>query len=163
MRTANRNCRYIAMTITYIRAIRDAAEIRADAVNRYANELKDADCSSRTVQAHLTAIKGSARWLARNNKLPHDPLASVTKPNSKTDCRRERRVLLLDEWPWLRDVTHFGAERFEMSGSERAVVYATAIQTGLRSSELRSVTPGRLFLYYDPPFITCKAGSPKKA
>jgi len=41
------------------------------------------------------------------------------------------------------------------------LLYAVAIQTGLRSSELRSLTRGRLFLDGDEPFITCKAGSTK--
>jgi integrase len=38
---------------------------------------------------------------------------------------------------------------------------ATAIQTGLRSSELRSLTRGRPYVDADPPYITCKAGSTK--
>mgnify|MGYP002528190765 CR=1 FL=1 len=35
------------------------------------------------------------------------------------------------------------------------------IQTGLRSIELRSLTRGRMFLDFQPPFITCKARSTK--
>jgi hypothetical protein len=41
------------------------------------------------------------------------------------------------------------------------LLYAVAIQTGLRSSELRSLTRGRLFLHVVEPFNTCKAGSTK--
>jgi hypothetical protein len=37
------------------------------------------------------------------------------------------------------------------------MLYETAIQTGLRNSELRSLTRGNLFLDVDQPFITCKA------
>jgi hypothetical protein len=48
-----------------------------------------------------------------------------------------------------------------MPAEERMLLYAVAIQTGLRSSELRSLTRGRLFLDGDEPFITCKAGSTK--
>ena len=54
-----------------------------------------------------------------------------------------------------------GAERYEMPAEERMLLYAVAIQTGLRSSELRSLTRGRLFLDGNEPFITCKAGSTK--
>lgn len=43
------------------------------------------------------------------------------------------------------------------------LLYATAIQTGLRSSELRSVSRGRLFLDSTPPYVTCKARSTKNA
>jgi integrase len=44
---------------------------------------------------------------------------------------------------------------------ERVTLYALAIQSGLRSSELRSLTPGRLFLDSPTPNLTCKAGSTK--
>ncbi len=41
------------------------------------------------------------------------------------------------------------------------MLYQTAIQTGLRAGELRSLTRGRLYLDAKPPRITCKAGSTK--
>ncbi len=41
------------------------------------------------------------------------------------------------------------------------LVYYTAIQTGLRSSELRSLSRGRLFLDNKSPYVTCKARSTK--
>ena len=48
-----------------------------------------------------------------------------------------------------------------MSGLERALLYATAIQTGLRSSELRSLTRGKLQLKSVPPFILADAARTK--
>ena len=51
-----------------------------------------------------------------------------------------------------------------MTGKERAALYATAIQTGLRSSELRSLTKARLHLDHPKqPYVTCKAGDTKNA
>ena len=44
-----------------------------------------------------------------------------------------------------------------MNPSERLALYTTAIQTGLRSNELRSLTRGKLFLDDEKPFIICKA------
>jgi integrase len=41
------------------------------------------------------------------------------------------------------------------------MLYRTAIQSGLRSNELRSLTRGRLYFDSKPPYITCKAGSTK--
>jgi hypothetical protein len=71
-------------------------------------------------------------------------------------------MLLPDEWQWLRSVTlSESVERFGMSAAERVLLYATAIQTGLRSGELRGLTRGRLFLEGGQPYITCKAGSTK--
>jgi len=169
MRAADRSADHVARTARFIRAIAEAAGfvtiagITADAVNTFATELREKR-SARTVEAHLTAIKGFTRWLTENDKLPRDPLASVKKPNPKSDRRRERRMLLPDEWQWVRSVTLAeGVERFGMTAAERALLYTTAIQTGLRSGELRSLTRGRLFLEGEQPYVTCRAGSTKNA
>ena len=69
MRTGNRSEKHITRTLTCIREIAEAAgflraaDISADAVNRYAGQLKDECLSARTVQAYLTAIKGFTKWL----------------------------------------------------------------------------------------------------
>ena len=169
MQTANRKPKHITTTIGYIRAIAQEAEwatvsdISADDVSRWAGRLKEQGRSARTIQAYLTAAKSFTRWLANNHKLPRDPLASVQKPDPKADRRRERRMLLPEEWHWLRAATADSAERDGMTGSERMLLYAVAIQTGLRAGELRSLTRGRLFLDADNAFITCKAGQTKNA
>ena len=72
-----------------------------------------------------------------------------------------RRILLPDEWPWLRSATTAGPERMGMQAQDRNLLYAIAIQSGLRSAELRSLTRGQLFLIGDGPFITCAAGDTK--
>ena len=164
MIAANRDVKHIATTVSYIRTICQesgfavVADIEADGVNLYASRLKQLGRSARTVQAHLVAIKGFTRWLTEHRKLTHDPLALVQRPNAKADQRRERRMLLHDEWDWLRMTTLAGVERYGMPPVERVLLYVVAIQTGLRSSELRSLTRGRLFLDSKPPYITCKAG-----
>ncbi len=167
LRAANRTAKHITSTTNFIRCIAEhagfetAADISADGVNRYAGKLRDEGRSARTVQAHLNAIKAFTKWLTEHLKLPRDPLASVKKPNPKADRRRERRMLLPDEWRQLEAVTSSGFQRYGMTGQERLLLYRTALQTGLRSNELRSLTRGRLYLDSTPPNIVCKAGSTK--
>ena len=167
MRAANRTAEHVTRTIGFVRIISEwagfsiATDIAADAVNRYAGKLRDDGRSSRTIQAHLTAIKGFTKWLSENHKLPRDPLASVKKPNPKADRRRERRMLLPEEWRRVKAVTNSGQERYGVSGAERALLYETAIQSGLRSNELRCLTRGRLYFDADTPYITAKAGNTK--
>jgi len=167
MAAAGRDPKHVSSTIDYIEKVCSAADfgiigaITADGVNAYAQDLGQRR-SARTVQAYLTAIKGFTRWLAQDGKLPADPLASVRKPNPKADRRRERRMLLPEEWTWLRSVTLAeGVERFGIAAGERVLLYATAVQTGLRSSELRSLIRRRLFLEGERLHITCAAGSTK--
>ena len=164
---ANRSVQYIRDTLCYIRSIAEhagftiAADINADGVNSYANELMEKGKSARTVQANLTAIKGFTKWLTAHHKLPRDPLSSVKNPNPKADRRRERRMLLPEEWQWLQSTTRCGAARYGMTGQQRVLLYMTAIQTGLRAGELRSLTRGKLFLEADRPYIVCQAGNTK--
>jgi hypothetical protein len=86
---AHRKPKHVAQTIRYIRTIVDAkgwtcaADINADGVNGFAADLRtlgERGRSARTIQAHLTAIKGFTKWLSAHHKLPRDPLVSVTKP-----------------------------------------------------------------------------------
>lgn len=145
-----------------------ASDISADGVNAYASAAETAGKSSRTIQAHLTAIKGFASWLVETGKLPSDPLASVKKPNPKANRKRERRMLLPDEWNWLRktisgDTFKAGKVTIHVTANERLLLYATAIQTGLRSNELRSLTPGKLYLAVELPYIVAKASMTKNA
>jgi integrase len=164
---AARDPKHISSTISNIRTISKsegfttASDITADGVNLYASRLKDIGRSARTIQAHLTAIKSFTKWLVEHDKIARDPLSSVKKPNPKADRRKERRMLLHDEWHWLRSTTALGPIREGMSSMERVLLYAVAIQTGLRSSELRSITRNRLYLDGNQPSMTCKARSTK--
>ncbi len=138
-----------------------ATDINADGMNGYANDMKRSNRSAQTIKNHLTAVKGFARWLFTNGKLAYDPLVSVRSPNAAADRRLRRRMLLPDEWAWLRSATLQGPVRKGMSGCERMLLYATAIQTGLRFAELQSLRRGQLHLGDSPAFITCEAGCTK--
>lgn len=48
-----------------------------------------------------------------------------------------------------------------MTGIERAMLYSLAIQTGLRSGEIRSLTRGKLHLTSNPLFVMADAGATK--
>ena len=167
LRAAGRNEQYIVDTLAMIRAVIGAAgftaaiDISADGVNHYATNLKEGK-SARRVHAYLTAVKGFTRWLTAAGKLSVDPLAGVKKPDPNSNRSMRRRILLPNEWQWLRSVTLADrAERYGMSAAERVLLYAVAIQTGLRANELRSLSRGSLFLADPQPYVTCKAGSTK--
>jgi len=137
------------------------ADISADKVNRFIAQLKDEGRSPRTIGTYLQAIKGFTRWLTRHGKLSFDPLITLSKPSAETDRRIVRRYLSHEEWQWLDAVTRQRGIRFGMSGTERAILYSLAIQTGLRSGEIRSLTRGKLHLTTNPPFVMADAGSTK--
>lgn len=154
-----RNAERVVRAIAQAAGFHAVADITADGVNRYVRDLREAKKRSPcTIHGYLTAIKGFTKWLATHHKLPRDPLSSIRKPNPNVGRKRPRRMLLPDEWLWLRDTTAKGPLVHDMPAAERVLLYAVAIQTGLRSNELRSLTKGQLFLDHNQPFITCEAG-----
>ncbi|NQT54511.1 tyrosine-type recombinase/integrase [bacterium] len=108
---------------------------------RYATSLKAKGRSARTVHRKLTAIKGFSRWLCVTERQRTDPLQQVQKPNIRTDRRGVRRALTDDEIGRLLHVAEQGPAIIGMSGPDRAILYRVALGTGLRASELRSLTP----------------------
>ena len=161
---------YIADTIGKIRTLCASAgfklpdDIRENGVNHFLVKMKDEERTSpRTIGAWITAMKGFTNWLAKNGRIHGNPLAGMTKPNPKKDRRLERRMMLPDEWHWLRDVTRRSGERYGMKAAERVLLYETAIQSGLRAGELRELTKIRLFLDGKTPYVLARASTTKNA
>ncbi len=142
-------------------SISNLADISADRLNRFTANLRSKKRSARTIASYIQSIKGLTRWAVRNGKLLSDPLATVRKPSVEDDRKLTRRFLTVDEWHWLDSSTRQGDFRFGMTGQERAILYALAIQTGLRSNECRSLTRGKLHLTQSPPFVIADAKSTK--
>ena len=137
------------------------ADLTADAMNDFAANQRAEGKSARTIESYIQAAKGFTRWLVINGKLVADPLATVKKPSTEDDRRVVRRYLTREEWTWLDSVSRSSPTRYGMTGLERALLYSTAIQTGLRSNELRSLTRGKLNLTINPPFILAKPAGTK--
>ena len=94
-----------------------------------------------------------------DGRLPADPIARVKKPAPIR--QRERRFLSVDEWRWLRATTDNGPERMGMDGRARRLLYELAIQTGLRSGELRSIARSSLMLAAERPYVLLEARQTK--
>lgn len=167
LRAKKNGDKHIKSTVRCIREIAEsegfvtARDINADSVNNYAAQLHRDGLSSRTVQAHLGAMKHFTLWLDKHHKLPRNPLSSVKKPNPKADRRYERRLFLPEEWRWLEMATINGPARYGIDPEDRRLLYTAALQTGLRSNELRETSRGRLYLTVSAPYITAKPRSTK--
>ncbi|MCR9296471.1 MAG: tyrosine-type recombinase/integrase, partial [bacterium] len=140
---------------------RTLRDIDADGVNIYCQSRLDDGRSARTVGSYVTAIKTFTRWCVKTGRLAADPLATVSKPNPESDRRVHRRALDHDEWRWIDAMTRQSGEAWGMTGQERAMLYALAIQTGLRSREIEALTRGKLNLTASPPFVVAKTGTTK--
>ena len=70
-------------------------------------------------------------------------------------------MILQSEWPWLVKALPTAPLQNGLSGSERAILYRVAIETGLRVQELIGLNRGKLHLAAKPPFLLCKAAGTK--
>jgi integrase len=158
---------HVKRTIAFVREVCATAgfetpsDITADGMNRIMGSMKAAGKAARTIQGRVVACKAFTRWLADHAKLSHDPLRSVKRPSVKTDRKLRRRMMTPAEWPYVRAATLTSGPRDGMNPLERVALYAVAIQTGLRSAELRSLTKSDLFLAGDKPYVRCRAENTK--
>lgn len=143
--------KHVDWTLKVLRAVAAHAEIdtlaglTADVVNAYAADLASRTSrrrlgqpvASKTVHAHVAAAKGLSAWLVRGGKLPRNPLVGVQSPSPKR--RTRRRMLQTTELPWLEAATRGGGVFRRLTGEERWLLYWTAISTGFRANELRSL------------------------
>lgn len=170
LKTSGRSSQHIDRTIQLIESVADhnhwklLGEIDADGLNKYGQHLlKDAEHAARTVGSMITAVRSFCRWCVRNGALAADPTASVSKPSIKSDRRLERRMVLPAEWVWIKQALATDIVRNGQKNCERLLMYRVAIETGLRSSELRSLSRSSLKLDGDDPHVIVKAGLTKNA
>ncbi len=154
-------------------------DVNAAAVERVLSDYR-ADTAERrgisrqTSNFYLQAVKQFARWMVANERASESPLAHLKALNVRTDRRHDRRAMTADELQRLVTATYNGPTRegrrltsnagkptWSMTGPERAALYLTSMVTGLRSSELASLTRSSFALDGDSPTITVKAGYAK--
>jgi integrase len=170
MKTARRTSLHIEQTCRMIRRVAEICgwtrivDISADGLNRFSADRVDAGgrgSSARTIERHIVALKSFTNWLVRHDKLTVDPLKLIHAPKSEADRRLVRRMLLPEEWSWLKSTLVQSVARFGMTGHERLLLYWLAIETGLRSSELRSLKIANLYLDDAPAYVTVASRNTK--
>jgi integrase len=123
--------------------------------------LRDEGLSLETVNRHRTAIRAFSRWCWKDGRTRTDLLVSVTGFNAKEDRRHDRRTLGVDELRRLIDAAHNGPRWVKMSGPARALCYRLAVGTGLRYSEIMSITPESFDWMTSPAAVRVAAGYTK--
>jgi len=85
----------------------------------------------------------------------------VTGFNAKEDRRHDRRTLGVDELRVLIEVAHSGPPWRKMTGPTRALCYRLAVGTGLRYSEIASITRESFDWTANPATVMVAAGYTK--
>jgi integrase len=162
------------------------ADFHREALERWLAALTGEGMSARTRNAYLNAIVSFCNWCVETHRLAVNPFDAVPKANEQADPRRQRRAMTeaelvkllatVRERPLLDALTvrkgprkgeryaHVrpqGQARLQLLGRERALIYKTLILTGLRKSELASLTVAQLHVDDPVPYLSLDAADEK--
>ena len=105
----------------------------------------------------VSRLRTFCRWMVRSNRARTNPIIGLSCIKvTDANKTRKRRPLTDDEAMRLLEWTRQSPEPFmDLSGPDRAMLYIAAINTGLRASELASLTPDSFELDGDRPLVRC--------
>lgn len=127
-------------------------------VESWLAEQRRAGLSVQTTNHYIKALRAMLRWMVADGRIPADPLAGIRRLNVETDRRKQRRALTGAEFSRLIMSTKKSRKRFRgFSGPDRARLYQVAAYTGLRRSELLSLTADSFDLAGRHPTVTVEA------
>jgi integrase len=147
---------------------RSIADITAGSLLDFLGDLRqpqkegDEGLSAQTYNHYLGAAKQLTRWLVRDRRATTDPLTHLSKLNTASDRRHDRRALTHDEFARLVEAARIGKSIEGISGPDRAMLYVLAGWTGFRKGELGSLTKSSFRLADNPPTVTVAAGYSKR-
>ena len=159
--------RYAKLTVNRVQRVLDECrfkllpDLKTGPVNSWLHEQRQGAMSPATSNHYVTALKTFGNWLLRDRRCSENPFAFLSRVNAKVDVRCVRRILTRDELSRLVQAAHDGKQFRELSGPDRAILYLLAAFTGLRVSELASLTDRSLNLQSEPPTVTVEAACSK--
>ncbi len=69
------------------------ADLNAEDVERFLRKMaKEEDLGNKTYNHYAQAIDEFGKWLVASKRLPHNPVASLTRLNTEVDVRHKRRA-----------------------------------------------------------------------
>jgi len=134
---------------------------RADTLNKK-NEIVKRGISPQTFNYYLQSVKQFCKWMVRDGRASESPLLHLDALNTRTDRRHDRRALSVDEVRRLLVATEAAGIRGGMSGTERALLYRLAVESGLRANEIRSLTCSSFRLAGKNPSVAVRAAYSKR-
>ena len=133
------------------------ADITSAAVLRFLAQRREAGLSTQSSNYYLQAFKQLCRWLVAERRASESPVAHLKGLNVRTDRRHDRRALSIQETRRFLAAARKGPTVWGMIGHDREMLYTVVLETGLRWSELASLTPESFSLAGPQPTVTVQA------
>ena len=167
MTEAKRNAQHVAQTRLYIErifsivGIERLSDVNPSAIVPALTLFRGQRKATRTIEAHVTAVKAFSMWAWRDGRTVDYTLNGLAKPNDPKDRRRVRRPLSDAELRTLIETTRTAPTWRNITGLDRSMLYGIAAMSGLRRDELLSLTPESFRLDGPTPMVVCEAGYTK--
>jgi integrase len=168
LKARNNTADYVRLKLARARKIIDAcrftfiSELSASRVEAaLADMRREPRFGTQTSNHYLAAIKQFVRWLVKDRRTAENPLAHLEGGNVRPDRRHERRELSDAELVNLFQTAHSSGRVRKLKGPDREMLYLVSVYTGLRASELASLTPTSFSLEDTPPTLTVEAAYSK--
>jgi site-specific recombinase XerD len=98
------------------------------------------------------SLKSFFAWMVQDRRLPSSPLTHLCGGNVKTDRRHDRQTLSEDQLSAIIRATSESKKTFRgLTGTDRGMIYLTAMTTGFRAEEMASLSPESFHLDTDTP------------
>jgi integrase/recombinase XerD len=139
------------------------AELVCEKVQQYLHDQQtEQNWGPRTYNHYVQALDSFGRWLVHTGRAAANPFATLPRQNTEVDIRHQRRALSADEVRQLIESAGQSGKRIQgFDGEQRARVYLLSFLTGLRRSELATLTSSSFDLKSSPPTLTVKAAYSK--
>lgn len=157
--------KHVSLTMSRVHRVADGCEfkivgdISADAVECFLGDLREEEgVGHRTYNHYIQAFEQFCGWLTTKGILTVNPVVGLPRLNCETDVRRQRRALSPDKVGKLVQSARTSTEVIQcFDGETRARIYILSYMTGLRRSELASLTPASFKLDDSPAILTVDA------
>ncbi len=124
-------------------------------------QISDNNMGARTANSYGTAFKSFLNWLKLSDIIHYNPLDHLPRFNEQNDIRHKRRAISVNELLRLLNAALNGSDWRGINGYERYLLYLTAMETGLRWSELRSLKRNSFDFTSKIPTVTIEASYTK--
>jgi len=139
------------------------ADITPGRVETCLADLRREGLSISSSNHYLRAVRNFCRWMVKERRIAESPAAGLKLLKlSESDKKRRRRNLTDEEFAALITATRNSNVVFRhLTGPDRVVLYTVAANTGLRASELASLTLESFDLNSPTPTVRCLAAYTK--
>ncbi len=117
---------------------------------------------AQTSNHFAVGLKAFGNFLAKTDRVAASPFRHLAKVRTDADIRHARRALTADEFDRLLTAAQTAGDFRGLSGPDRSSLYLTAGMTGLRASELASLSPASFELDAGTPSVAVEAAYSKR-